>query len=591
MEKTAELQPPRPASLSKYEGDTTSSAVSMQEKEGNESRGPDAGEGEEAAPETGNQPATSSSSTSEENMIAADGENLDYVTGYKLALLLFSVTTFFFLLMLDMSIISTAIPQITSDFHSLQDIGWYSGAYQLTSATLQPLTGKVYTRVSAKWVFLFFFFIFEIGSLLCAVSQSSVMFIIGRAVAGIGSSGLQNGALTVVAGAVPLEKRPVYMSFMMAFGQIGLIAGPLIGGVFTQYVTWRWCFYINLPLGGLAGLFLAFMHVPDQTAKPQVTFARLRQIIPDLDIIGFAIFAPAAIMFLLALQFGSSEYPWNSSTVIGLFVGAAVAFIIFLFWERREGDKAMIPFSMVRQRVVWVSSVQFASLMTSVFVGAQFFPIYFQSVKGVGPTLSGVYLLPNILSGVVFIILSGALITRLGYYLPWAVFASAGTAVAGGLISTWGPGTTTGQWIGYQIVYGLRGCGIQVSLIALQYALSPAQSAIGTAFLIFCQNFSAAVFSVVGNTIFTQTLLKRIVELAPSVNPQAALAAGGSAAAVRALVPPGSPELAGVLQAFADSFDAVCYMVIAMASLSFVASWGMGWVDVRKKKQPQKGDV
>ncbi|OTA67101.1 major facilitator superfamily transporter [Hypoxylon sp. EC38] len=590
MEKSAELQPPRPSSLSKFEGDTTSSAVSMQEKE-NESRSPNAGD-EGASPEPGNQPATSSSSATGEVMTAEDGENLDYVTGYKLALLLFSVTTFFFLLMLDMSIISTAIPQITSDFHSLQDIGWYSGAYQLTSATLQPLTGKVYTRVSAKWVFLFFFFIFEVGSLLCAVSQSSVMFIVGRAVAGMGSSGLQNGALTVVAGAVPLEKRPVYMSFMMAFGQIGLIVGPLIGGVFTQYVTWRWCFYINLPLGGLAGLFLSFMHVPDQTAKPPVSFAMLRQIIPDLDLVGFAIFAPAAIMFLLALQFGSSEYPWNSSTVIGLFVGAGVAFIIFLFWEHREGDKAMIPFSMIRRRVVWVSSIQFASLMTSVFVGAQFFPIYFQSVKGVGPTLSGVYMLPNILSGVVFIIISGALVTRLGYYLPWAVFASAGTAVAGGLISTWGPDTSTAQWIGYQIIYGLRGCGIQVGLIALQYALSPAQSAIGIAFLIFCQNFSAAVFSVVGNTIFTQTLLKRIVVLAPSVNPQAALAAGGSAAAVRALVPEGSPELAGVLQAFADSFDAVCYMVVAMASVSFVASWGMGWVDVRKKKQqPEKGDV
>ncbi|KAI1138509.1 putative MFS multidrug transporter [Hypoxylon sp. FL0543] len=590
MEKSAELQPPRPASLSKYEGDTTSSAVSMLEKEGTESRSPNTRDGD-AAPEPENQPATSSSSTAG-NMTAEDGENLDYVTGYKLILLLFSVTTFFFLLMLDMSIISTAIPQITSDFHSLQDIGWYSGAYQLTSATLQPLTGKVYTRVSAKWVFLFFFFIFEVGSLLCAVSQSSDMFIVGRAVAGIGSSGLQNGALTVIAGAVPLEKRPVYMSFMMAFGQIGLIVGPLIGGVFTQYVTWRWCFYINLPLGGLAGLFLSFMHVPDQTNKPRVSFAMLRQIIPDLDLVGFAIFAPAAIMFLLALQFGSSEYPWNSSTVIGLFVGAGVALVIFLFWEHREGDKAMIPFSMVRKRVVWVSTVQFASLMTSVFVGAQFFPIYFQSVKGVGPTLSGVYMLPNILSGVIFIILSGALITRLGYYLPWAVFASAGTAVAGGLISTWSPSTSTGQWIGYQIIYGLRGCGIQVGLVALQHALTPAQSAVGTAFLIFCQNFSAAVFSVVGNTIFTQTLLKKIVVLAPSVDPQAALAAGGSAAAVRALVPPGSPELAGVLQAFADSFDAVCYMVIAMASLSFVASWGMGWVDVRKKKQqPAKGEV
>ncbi|KAI1371346.1 putative MFS multidrug transporter [Hypoxylon crocopeplum] len=586
MEKGAELQVPRPPS-SKHEGDTASSTTTLQGKEGDGTSSVKAEDKEEAAPDVGSLPATTDSSVVDEGE-----ENPDYVTGYKLALLLFSVTTFFFLLMVDMSIISTAIPQITSDFHSLQDIGWYSGAYQLTSATLQPLTGKLYTRVSVKWVFLFFFFIFEIGSLLCAVSQSSPMFIIGRAVAGIGSSGLQNGALTVVAGAVPLEKRPMHTAFMMAFGQMGLIAGPLIGGVFTQYVSWRWCFYINLPLGGLAGIFLAFMHVPDQTVKPQVSFRLLREVIPELDLIGFTIFAPAAIMFLLALQFGSSEYPWNSSTVIGLFVGAGLAFPIFLYWEYREGDKAMIPFSMVRRRVVWVSSVQFAFLMVSVFVGAQFFPIYFQSVKGVGPTLSGVYMLPNILSGLVFVLLSGALVTRLGYYLPWAVFAGAGTAIAAGLISTWGPDTEMAEWIGYQVLYGVRGCGIQAGLIALQNSLPPSQSALGVAFLIFCQNFSAAVFSVVANTIFTQTLLKQISILAPSVDPQAALAAGGSASAVRALVPLGSPEFNGILQAFSNSFDTVCYFLIAAASLSFFASFGMGWVDVRKKKEPSiKGDV
>ncbi|OTA98460.1 hypothetical protein M426DRAFT_325963 [Hypoxylon sp. CI-4A] len=584
MEKTAELQPPR-LSASKNESTTTSSAVSIQDKEeGGGYYAPPPGT-TDATPPSGDQTETS-------NALVEGQETGDYVTGYKLIVLLTSVVTFFFLLMLDMSIISTAIPQITSEFHSLQDIGWYTGAYQLTSATLQPLTGKVYTRVKAKWVFLFFFFIFEVGSLICAVSRSSVMFIIGRAIAGMGSSGLQNGAMTVIAGAVPLAKRPVYMSFIMAFGQMGLIVGPLLGGVFTQYVSWRWCFYINLPLGGLAGLFLSLLHVPDQTVKPQVSFAILRDIIPNLDLTGFAIFAPTAIMFLLALQFGaSSEYAWNSSTVIGLFVGAGVALPIFLYWEWRIGDKAMIPFSMVRRRVVWVSSMQFALLMTSVFVGAQFFPIYFQSVKGVGPTLSGVYMLPNILSGLVFVLISGALVTKIGYVLPWAVLAGAGTAIAGGLISTWQPGTTTGQWIGYQVIYGLRGAGIQAGVITIQNSLPPSQSALGLAFLIFCQNFSAAVFSVVANVIFDQSLQKQIVKLVPSVDPAVALAAGGSAEAVRALVPAGSPELANVLLAFANSFDTVCYLIVAAASLSFMASWGIGWFDVRKKPEPKAGDV
>jgi hypothetical protein len=141
----------------------------------------------------------------------------------------------------DISNISQAIPQITNDFHSLSDVGWYGSAYQLASAALQPLTGKVYTHFSSKWSFMFFFLIFELGSLVCAVAPSSVVFIIGRAIAGCGVSGLMNGGLTIVAGSVPLEKRPQLTGILIGLSQFGLISGPLVGGAFTEYSTWRWC--------------------------------------------------------------------------------------------------------------------------------------------------------------------------------------------------------------------------------------------------------------------------------------------------------------------------------------------------------------
>ncbi|TGJ79642.1 hypothetical protein E0Z10_g9123 [Xylaria hypoxylon] len=316
-------------------------------------------------------------------------EDDEYISGYRLFAALFGITSVFFIILLDFSIISTAIPYITSDFHRLQD------------AALQPLTGKIYTYLSAKRTFLLFVAIFEIGSLLCAVSTSSTFFILGRTVAGLGTSGLENGALTLIAGAVPLHKRP--------FGQIGIVVGPLIGGVLTQYATWRWCFYINLPIGAVSSVFLFFTHIPDETLKPPFSFALLWSIVPNLDLTGCALFAPATIMFLLALQWGSTDYGWSSPTVIGLFVGSGATAILFSLWEWRVGEDALIPFHLVKRRIVWTSTIQNSFLFITNFVGANYVSIYFQAVKGVGPSLSGVYTLPSILSQLLSIVISGAL--------------------------------------------------------------------------------------------------------------------------------------------------------------------------------------
>ncbi|KAJ2991833.1 hypothetical protein NUW58_g2374 [Xylaria curta] len=524
-----------------------------------------------------------------ENIVegSQEGDALnDYLTGSKLLALLLSTGLIFFVILLDNSIISTAVPKITSEFRSLPDIGWYAGAYQLASSVLQPLTGKFYTYFPTKWTFLVFFFIFEVGSLLCAVATSSPFFIVGRAVAGLGVSGLQNGSLSIVAGAVPLEKRAFYLGLVIGTGQIGLIIGPLIGGLFTEYVTWRWCFYINLPIGALAGGLLVLVRCPEQMVKAPFSLSLVRRVIPQLDIIGFVFFAPAAILLLLALQFGSgATYEWNSPVIIGLFVGAGVAAILFLLWEWKAGDVAIIPFSMVKNRIVWASTLQYITLISAIFVGTQYLPIYFQAVKGVGPVLSGVYLLPSILSQIVFVLFSGVLISKIGYYLPFAVIAGVGATIGGGLMSTWGPYTSTGMWIGYQVIYGIRGSGIQLAVVAIQNALPVKQSQLGVAFLIFCQTFSAAVFVVVGNTIFTQSLINETSRQVPSISPAEVLQAGGSAEAIRNLAPIGSPELEALLRVFSAAFDNVCYLMIALAGISVFASFGMGWVDTRRKPQ------
>lgn len=168
-------------------------------------------------------------------------------------------------------------------------------------------------------------------------------------------------------------------------------------------------FYINLPIGAVSGLFLLFTHIPDETLKPPFSFALLRSIVPELDLTGFALFAPTTIMFLLALEWGSSEYGWSSPTVIGLFAGSGATLILFLLWEWRVGERALIPFHQLKRRIIWASIIQNTTLFVNNFVGVNYVPIYFQAVRGVGPSLSGVYTLPSILMQLLSLIITGAL--------------------------------------------------------------------------------------------------------------------------------------------------------------------------------------
>ncbi|KAK9772113.1 hypothetical protein SCAR479_11276 [Seiridium cardinale] len=515
-----------------------------------------------------------------------------FLSGFKLAAVVIGTTLVIFLIMLDVSIISTAVPRITSEFHALDDVGWYAAVYQLASSSFQPLTGKFYTHFSSKWTFIVFVLIFEVGSLVCGLATSSSMFIGGRAIAGIGGSGLINGGLTIISGTVPVERRALFTSIMMGFGQLGLISGPLIGGALTEYSTWRWCFYMNLPIGFAALALLVSIHVPDITAKAPFNKELIKKVIPQLDLIGFALFVPAALMFLLALQWGGNDYPWNSPVVICLFWGAGFAAIAFIFWERRVGEKAMIPGSILRDRVAMCSAVQGMFLLGTVFTASYYFPMYFQAVKGAGPTMSGVDLLPSILSQLCTTVLSGYLTTRLGYYLPWPIAAGVLSAIGNGLVSTFTPTTTTGQWIGYQILLGAgRGAGMQMAMIAIQNNLPGRQIPVGIAFQVFCQNIMGACLLSIASVIFTQSLAAELPRLAPSVTPAAASAAGGSASAVRGLLPEGSPELEGLLEAFSIGVDRVFYMLSALSVVSFIAAWGMGWKDTRKRANAGKGSA
>ncbi|RHZ62631.1 hypothetical protein CDV55_106177 [Aspergillus turcosus] len=491
-----------------------------------------------------------------------------YISGLKLVIVWLPLALVMFLMLLDVSIVATAIPRITSDFHSLTDVGWYGSAYLLSNCALQPLAGKLYTHFGSKGLFLGFFALFELGSLLCGVSTSSKMLIIGRAVAGMGGAGLINGALTIISCSIPLHKRPAYMGAMMGIGQMGVVIGPLIGGAFTEYTTWRWCFYINLPIGGVVAILLFFTRIPDTDKSREISV--LQTIWTKLDLIGFALFAPSTIQLLLALDYGGNQYAWNSATVIGLFCGAGGTFIVFLIWEYFKGDEAMFFFFATLQLVIY------------------YLPIYFQAIKGASPMMSGVDLLPSILSQLVGTLFSGVAVTRMGYYLPFVVASSIITTVGHGMLSTLSPSSSTGKWIGYQIIVGFgRGLGLQMPFVAVQNTLPPSMVSISMSLLTFLQTLGGALFLTFGETTFTNSLRNTIPTYAKGVNSQAIVEAGASN--IRAIVT--NPNtLAGVLVAYSKSIDRVFYLTIACSGIAFLFAWGMGWKDIRKKQKPKTTD-
>ncbi|KAH7419488.1 major facilitator superfamily domain-containing protein [Cadophora sp. MPI-SDFR-AT-0126] len=503
----------------------------------------------------------------------------------RVAVIMAALYCTMFIVALDRTILGTAIPKITDEFHSINDVGWYASAYLITSSAFQLIYGRIYTFYSPKWALLGTIGLFEIGSIICGTAPNSIAFIIGRAVAGLGSAGIFSGCINIMVLTIPLHKRPMFQGIFGAIFGIASVAGPLVGGAFTTRLTWRWCFYINLPIGGLVAVIILFVF----QASPSKNKDTVRQQIKKLDPLGTTVFLPGIVCLLLALQWGGATYHWQNARIIVLFILAGILLGLFVVIQFKSGDNATVPIRIVNQRSI-LSGMYFQFVTPgSMMVIIYFLPIWFQAIKGVSAVTSGINTLPLVMALVVASIIAGGITAKTGYYTGQLIACSIIMSIGAGLLTTLEVDTPSSKWIAYQFLYGLGlGLGMQQAGMAAQTCLAKKDVMIGVSLMFFMQGIGGAIFVSVGQTVFTQSLISKLSKVADISIPPAAIVRTG-ATELRNIVPAQYLDL--VLVAYNAALSDVFKVGVGCAAASIIGGLTMEWKSVKAAKEESERKV
>ncbi|KAI1323797.1 MFS toxin efflux pump [Xylariaceae sp. FL0255] len=505
----------------------------------------------------------------------------DYLQPRELIPVFLAMSLGIFILGLDNTIIGTATPTITNEFHSLADFGWYGSAYRLATCSSQFVFSKIYEQWRAKWVLISAVVILEIGSVVCATATNSPAIIVGRAIAGAGSAGILIGVFVAITHSVPPRWRPICNSTIGGLECIAMIVAPVIGGALTTYVSWRWCFWINVPVGGVTILVLVVLFKNSKNQKiPQRSLAfKLKQ----LNLFALFIFSGSIVSLLLALEWGGSTYPWNSSTIITLLVVAGISFGIFLVFEIIRKDRATIPSSVLLNRTAGLC-VLYAFCSSAAFnVVDYFLPIWFQAIKGASAVESGTMLLPSIIGLAVAAISSGFIVSFFGYYTPLMLLGSTMMSIGFGFLTAFKPGTGPSAWIGWQVLFGIGiGFAFPQPWTAIQTALSAENVPIGLSVVSFAISIGAALAISISQNIFTN-LLRIGLSAVSGVDIDGILSHGVTD--LLDIVPLSQKD--AVSRAYNWAVTRTFFICLAVALLGLVAALFMEWKSV---KSPRKSE-
>ncbi|KAJ5280711.1 efflux pump antibiotic resistance protein [Penicillium angulare] len=448
----------------------------------------------------------------DEDIPAENVTNEDSPSKQRIAIILLGLGLSVFLAALDITIVSTALPEIVAHFKASDSAySWIASSYLLTNASSVGLWGRLSDIWGRKPILSTSIILFLGGSLICGLAINVSMLIAGRALQGIGSGGITVMANICVSDLFDVQRRSAYLGIFGATWAIAGAVGPVIGGAFTTYVTWRWCFYINLPVGGVAFLFLMFFLKIDTTKKSLIDG------LATIDWIGVALVIAGTIMLLLGLEFGGDQFSWSSATVICLIVFGVVALIIFGIYER-------FPSSPIIPLAVFNSWQNIALLLVNfchgaVFIGGCFYlPVYLQNVLLESSLMSGVLLLPLVGALAISSGLAGWYLRSTGRFREVIIFGMFFTTLGYGLYLDLKPYASWSRIVLYQMIVGLGlGPNFQATLIALQANVKTSEMSQATAAFSLVRQLAASISVVVGTVIYNHEVAVKKARLMAAV--------------------------------------------------------------------------
>ncbi|KAG9194724.1 hypothetical protein G6011_04759 [Alternaria panax] len=389
----------------------------------------------------------------------------------RLAPILIAILCAAFLTAPDIKILGTAIPKITNEFQGLNMVSWYDST-------------KFYRYFPLKWSFLDPVYVFEIGSLIRAMAQNSTTFVVGRAVAGVGSAALVTRAFTMAALSAKPKRRRALMELVGAVYGLSSVVGLLLGGFFADTMSWRWCLYINIPIGGAAAALILFTYkTPPQVVIVKATW---KEKALQMDAFSITLVMGGIVAYILALKNVGQKKPWDSSLVIGFLVGFVVILVTFIVWEIFNGERSMLPPRLLRERIFWQPSALIFFYLSAYLVLLYYLPICFQSVDNRSAINSGVLILILILAMVIGSVISGGVVSKTGYATPVMNAGAVLVTIATGLMYRFDISAGLGRWIGYQALYGIAvGLGFQLAINTAQANATIEDMSLATATVFF----------------------------------------------------------------------------------------------------------